>query len=886
MRRLQNLKQVSIVWAKSPGSGRVNIAHGVLAGLRVTAGRGRTWSGRFEVASDGPVRLRVACRDCKLSPGSLATRLTIETRRHPFTFFLRDVNAQTPIVIPEYGVAVTVAGDRRGYAEILAAVRALGLKSELERIYGEPEETYATACAANRDQVAPTWLGLSRDMRIFQVGYSRLLGYWGYVQARYHNTPVRGHETQNQPMAVAFAIGRGAGCRAAIVRRLDDGVLPILHATQEDGDVRYELTAFATLETRPPTLRNLRGSHWLAAYFNGGCQMATPAECGQYIESLEKTEVKECAEETVCAMRIRAVNTAAFPRYAWFKAAFHTTPETMDRYPAVRPGVFDRDTGFSRFESGRVFAVNRLDGRPMPDAEVAVLIPPGGSAVFEMLISHQPLPAERAAALAKLNFKQHLAACRSFWRGKLTSAARLSLPEPAVDERVRAGLLHCDLVAFGLEPKDPVEPAIGVYTAIGSESSPIIQFFDSMGWHRLAERCLDFFLARQRPDGFIQNFGGYQLETGPVLWTMGEHYRYTRDDAWARRITPQALKACDYILAWRRRNLRDDLRGRGWGLMDGKVADPEDFFHSFMLNAVSYVGVQRVAELLARVVPAHSRRLAAEAKAFRKDIRAAFFEAMGRSPVIPTGNGDWAPTSPPWTEYPGPVSLFAEGGSWMTHGAFGGRDALIGATYLAFCEVLDPDEQAADFLLRTHQELFTLRNAGFSQPYYCRHDSLHLRRGEVKAFLKTYYNQFTALQDRQTYTFWEHFFEVSPHKTHEEGWFLMQTRWMLWLETGDTLNLLSAIPRAWLADGKRIEIERAASYFGPFSLEVESQVNRGRIVARFALDPRWRPRRLRVRLPHPEGRTAIAAIGGTYAAKAETVEIINPPAKGRVELRF
>ena len=86
------------------------------------------------------------------------------------------------------------------------------------------------------------------------------------------------------------------------------------------------------------------------------------------------------------------------------------------------------------------------------------------------------------------------------------------------------------MAALGREPDGPVLATIGWYAPIGSESSPIIQFFDSMGWHKLAERSLEFFLDRQREDGFIQNFGGYQLETGPALWTMGEHYRYTRDD--------------------------------------------------------------------------------------------------------------------------------------------------------------------------------------------------------------------------------------------------------------------------------------------------------------------------------------------------------------------
>ncbi len=56
------------------------------------------------------------------------------------------------------------------------------------------------------------------------------------------------------------------------------------------------------------------------------------------------------------------------------------------------------------------------------------------------------------------------------------------------------------------------------------ELSPIIQFYDSLGFHDIAERAIQFFLNRQREDGFIQSFAGYQLETGPLLWTIGKHF--------------------------------------------------------------------------------------------------------------------------------------------------------------------------------------------------------------------------------------------------------------------------------------------------------------------------------------------------------------------------
>ena len=172
------------------------------------------------------------------------------------------------------------------------------------------------------------------------------------------------------------------------------------------------------------------------------------------------------------------------------------------------------------------------------------------------------------------------------------------------------------------------------------------------------------------------------------------------------------------------------------------------------------------------------------------------------------------------------------------------------------------------------------------QPYYTRHDYTHLIRGEVKAFLKAYYNQFTALQDRETYTFWEHYFHASPHKTHEEGWFLMQTRWMLWLEEGKNLAFLKMAPRRWFEQGKSIELENVATYFGPASLSVQSNLGEGTITASVTCRAARKPRTVTIRLPHPDGRKAVAAVGGRYDPESETVRIAAFKGTAKVELRF
>lgn len=866
----------AIVWARAPKEGCFEVHHGRWADGKITHGKGRLTGNRFAFAPAGAARLTGRVTGANLKVGPRGTRVCVTTVEAAFTFFLRDVHARTPILLPQWGVAVTSAGDRRDYAAIDHAVRAKGLVSELQRIEAAPEETYENACAANRDQIVPLWLGLSRDMRIFHLTYHASLGYFGNVQPCYHYVGQAVPETDQKTYTISYVLGRGAGCRVDIQRRLEQGALPILHAVQRDGDVSYNVTAFVTLEKGPLGRGRLRGTHWLALYANSAGNMLTSQERSAYEDDLREFELHKREEETVCCIRVEVVNEAAVPRYAFFKG-LHGVPGKVH---------YDARHGFARFESGRVWGIQSLNGAPLPAEELAILLQPGQKARFEMIIPHQPLSPARAARLARMKVDEHLEACRAHWLTKLASAAQVSLPEQAIDERLHAGLLHLDVVAYGLEPKGPIAATIGVYSPIGSESSPIIQFMDSMGWHNLARRAIQFFFERQRADGFIQTFGGYQLETGPVLWTAGEHYRYTRDDRWVRSVRTNVLKACDYIMAWRNRNKREELRGQGYGLLDGKVADPEDFFHSYMLNALSCVGIARAAEMLANVDPANARRLAREAREFRHDIRSDYAASVARSPLIPTGDGTWVPSAPPWSEYPGPVALFAEGGNWFTHGAIGARDSLIGPTYLVLAEVLDAHEPLTEFLLKQHQEINTLRNAGFSQPYYCRHDYVHALRGEVKPFLKTYYNQVTGLQDRQSYTFWEHYFYASPHKTHEEGWFLMQTRWMLYHEQGRVLKLLPLIPRRWLDDGEQIRIDGMVSHFGPFTLEVDSQIGQGRVTARVVCDTNRPPADVILRLPHPIGLKAAAVHGGSYDPYSESVRIRPFRKEARIVVRF
>lgn len=873
---------VVLVWKIAPITGKVSVVNGRLRSLRVAREHGSTRGATFSIPSGSPARVEVVVDEVRIAPGANATVIEVHSDKAEFAFLLRDVQGSRPIWIPEYGVAVTVAGDGREYDQIVTDIRSEGLVGTWQRLEAEPEESFESACTRTRDMKCPTWLGLGRDMRMFRVMHDELAGSWGMIVRAFPISPGRFGQTDDDTYNLTFAIGPGPACRYRITRRLEDDALPILRSVQEEGDVAYHITAFATLETQPLRAAAVRGTDWRAAYEKTYGNMYT-AEDRARLKDLIAAETTGRKEEVVCCVRVEAINSGRVPRHAWFKA-LRVTPANAQTYDGQR--------GFGLLDAQRVYAVHRLDGHPMPQEEMAVLLQPGERVTLEMLIPHQPLSPARAARLMALDFDRHLEACRRYWRDRLASAAQISVPEPAINARLRAGLLHLDIDTLGLDPRGSTLACVGAYPPIGTESAPIIQYFDSVGWHHLAERCISFFLDRQREDGFIQNFGGYQVETGPVLWTAGEHFRYMRDTAWVRRIAPKLLKSCTFLLNWRRRNMTAEMRTKGcYGLLEGKVADPEDYYHSFMLNAMSCVGIARVAEMLAKINPAKSRGLAREAKAFRCDIRAAYSAALARAPVVPLGDGSWAPAPPPWAEYRGPVALYAEGGRWH-YGAFGVSDSLLGPLYLILGEVLGAHEQGATFLLKAHHELMTVDNAALAQPYYCRHDLAHLLRGEVKMFLKAYYNQLASLQDRETYSFWECYTHASQHKTHEEGWFLMQTRWMLWMEDGTSLAFLRGIPRRWLEAGKTISLKNVATYFGAASLTVESHLEQSMITAEVICRssrlprPRPRPRSVSVRLPHPQGLRPVSVEGGRFDAATETVRVDGFTGNARIRLHY
>jgi hypothetical protein len=856
---------IYIEWSDVKPSGFIEVLNGKFKNMQILSGNGKIRGNQFVFSSSGRTRIRIDIEDANIEVGPLSTIVSVNTAQSPFSFFLRDVTTGFPIYIPNYSVVVLEEKDFRSYGEVKANIKAKNLKTELQNINEEDEESFASASSRTLNQTVPTWLGISRDFRIFQIdeSLSSTQTQQNVITPKFASSPLILPIDETRAASYAYTIGRGVGVEIQATRWLEQGILPILHNRRIDGEIEYHSTSFVSLGYIPLKPENIEGTHFLVADKNSRGHMLTDAQ--ENIVKKEQTQSFNFESQTVFYFQCIVRNNGKVPRYAWLKTIKNVQQKT--------PYTFDPLTGFSYYKNDAIYVVSKLNNKPLPNEEMAILLQPGETARFEFILPHAPVTREKAHKLFKQSLDDKLAECKFFWQSKLTEAAQVRIPEKRIQEMFQAGLLHLDIITYGKEPNGTLAPTIGVYAPIGTESAPIIQFYNSMGWHSVAKRSLNYFLDKQHDNGFMQNFSGYMVETGAVLWSLGEYYRYTNDKSWLASIESKIIKASDFLINWRRKSMKDSLKGKGFGMIAGKVADPEHHFHQFMLNGYAYLGLSRVAEMLKEINPRESERLAKEAEAWKNDILESFNYALARGPAVPLGDGTWSPTVPPWPEAIGPKSLFVQQGIFFSHGTLTVPDVLLGPLHLVFCEVLDVNDPKSFLLLNYQSELYFQRNAAFSQPYYSRHNWVQAKLGMVKPFLKTYYNTFSALADRETYTFWEHLFHASPHKTHEEAWFLMETRWMLYLEEGKNLALLKTIPRKWLEHKNEIELRNVNSYFGPLNIMVKSFVNEGYIEANIQCTSERKPDQITIRLPHPKNIKPIEVVGGDYDFITETVTV-------------
>jgi hypothetical protein len=104
----------------------------------------------------------------------------------------------------------------------------------------------------------------------------------------------------------------------------------------------------------------------------------------------------------------------------------------------------------------------------------------------------------------------------------------------------------------------------------------------------------------------------------------------------------------------------------------------------------------------------------------------------------------------------------------------------------------------------------------------------------------------------EDYMFKEHTWFNVYDKQQNRSAFLSSFRNLLVMEQGETLWLARATPRAWLEQGRKINVKNAPTYFGTVAYEIVSDVDNGKISATVEMPSRKAPKEVVLRFRHPK----------------------------------
>lgn len=499
----------------------------------------------------------------------------------------------------------------------------------------------------------------------------------------------------------------------------------------------------------------------------------------------------------------------------------------------------------------------------------------------------------------------------AYWQNALEQGMEVTVPDPLLQQTIRASQVHCLIAARNEERGGRIAPWIASdrYGPLESESNSIIRGMMLMGHEDFARRSLDFFVKRYGPEGFLTT--GYTLMgTGWHLQTLGEYFDLTQDREWMKSVAPEVERACKWIGAQHAKTRVADerkVRRPEYGLMPpGVQADWNSFAFHFALNGYYCAGLREASEALRAVGVPSATDLLNDAAAFRDHIVDAFERTRSIAPVVPLRDGTWVHAYPGQLHCPGPTGRFFPGEDGNRSWAY---DVELGAHHLVPQGLLRPHDPRVGPMLDHMEDVQFLADGwfdypaeasrkdwfnlgGFSkvQPYYTRNAEIYALTDDVKPFIRSYFNALASLLSTENLSLWEHFRNAGAwNKTHETGYFLQQTAWMLVQARGDELWLAPFVTDRWLEDGKTVAVEYALTPFGRCGYRIESHVADGYIEA--AIDPPTErsPRNIALRLRHPEGKTpkritTNGTPGGTFVHEKSAV-IIPGSLKGPVAVR-
>jgi hypothetical protein len=786
------------------------------------------WKYLFEHGTPGQItRLR---DDPALTPG--APVLTVQTREdgtRGFSIGLLQLRKHRALWLPEHDAYVTLADDPLPWADHLASLAG---ERTLDEVRVAPEATLASFTNRWEDMGNPnvwnrpwetSWLGtrghlipvVAQHGSLSKFGIDR----WASVRPD-HASP---HRFRFDPL---WPDSRWTA------QHLTDG-LPVIvtHLEREGQRARIEQFA-APLYPTPPDRRG-------------------------EVASVLFTRVELSGEGPV-------------------RFGFRLATESTNRHPELRgsPGrydVTDRETGaiWLRLEADNSFAVVTRaaagqDRDPHLEFDCVGQLHPQQTNWIVLQLASPVVPPEEVHALDELAYYPRArAATVRYWEDWLEQGAQFAVPEPKVNELFRANLWHA-LRLPRFRTQDGVDRIDLPYSnfAYGQLNAdwPINQavYVDYMlhglrGHFAVAEaEFAAMFQSQQRDNGRVGGYADWGVYTPSMLYAIGQNFLLPRDRAAFERLLPASLKALDWCLA-------ELARAHASTTAPGLIVAPlNDLTHDAQAwafpNAYFVAGLTVFGQALEAYGHPQADPCLAAARTLREEVEREFARGSVKAPVVPLADGTWHNYVPCAATLP--RRLFEQ---WYP------TDVDTGPLHLVRLAAIDPRGWLATALLHDHEDNLFLRQWGAAnEPVYNPQGTAYLRRDEPEAAIRTFYSTMACafshgqLEPVEHRWAWGQYF--GPPST-DGAWFELYRNLLLNELHGDgCLFVGQAIPRAWLADGQRITIRGAPTWFGPVNLDIESAAAQGSIMAQVEFTGPLRPTTLLVRLRHPTRQTLRAVL--------------------------
>lgn len=751
-----------------------------------------------------------------------------------FSVAVDDLAASGCVYLADSGLFATREPARVSLAEYRAEIA--GRETVLDRVREMPDQTLAQAWEHVHNPVqcnGPTMVSLACDNRKFIVERD------GGIQ--FSAVPNQPDAFLYYPLVYPCELRPrfGTGTSADVARTLEGGWLPVPVTTVREGGLVYRQRTFVA-----PLGGTVPESRWLS-------------------------------RQPLCVAEVTVENTGTVPAPAAIQLScmLDVGQGRPAQWLATPRGALALD------DEQILCAVDASDRGPLMPAvsEGGVVLTgdldPGGVA---RCVAYLPAWFVGAADEAQLaGAETLLAATRAYWERLLSGGMQVELPDRLLADAIRSSQVRCLIAARNEGDGERIAPwiAANTYGPLESESNTIVSGMDLFGHHEFARRCLDFFIARYSPTGFLTT--GYTLiGTGWHLDSLGEYYELTADREWLKRVGPDVARAAGWIASQREMTKRLDADGNKmpeYGLVPpGVTADWGVFSYRYYNQAHYWAGLARAAAALAETHQSGAEGLVVSAAEFRQEIARAYRLTQGLSAAMPLSDGTWVPGSPSTVESFGLLKDWFPGEDGNRSWAY---DVEIGAHHLVALGVLGATSPEARWIMdqledawlldtgmgdysaeKNHADWFSLGGFAKVQPYYARLCEVYALQDEVRPFIRSYLNAIPSLLNPENLTFWEHFHNIAAwDKTHETGEFLRQTRTMLVMERGKELWLAPFVTSNWLRDGMAVTVSNAPTRFGPVSYRIASSVDSGSIEARIEQPTRTPPEALVIRLRHPEG---------------------------------